>query len=298
MSEVLEIPAPGNRMLEVLVSGDSIGLPLLYHAGSPSAVVDFPPLQEAAERAGMRLITFSRAGYGGSSPKPMPTTGPLIVDDRGDIHATLDHFEVGAFVTLGWAGGGPRALLCAADLPDRCLAAATVASVAPVDAPGLNWVAGMVPENVAELAAAGQGARVYEAYLARQFAPFLDVTAAMVAESLYDAVTVVDRPMITPDYTEFLAATFRRSALQGVTGARDDGLAIQSRWGFDLDEIEVPVSIWHGVHDAMVPFAHGAWLADHVPGARSHLSGEDGHLTMLGRLDEILADLRDLAGLR
>ncbi|MBZ5737703.1 alpha/beta fold hydrolase [Nocardioides mangrovi] len=298
MSEVLEIPAPGHRTLEVLVSGDPIGLPLLYHAGSPSAVVDFPPLQDAAERAGMRLITHSRAGYGGSSPKPMPTTGPLIVDDLGDLTAILDHFDIGAFVTLGWAGGGPRALLCAATMADRCLSASTVASVAPVDGAGLDWVAGMVPANVAELAAAAQGARAYAAYLAREFAPFLDATAEMVAESMYGAVTAVDRPMVTPEYAAFLAATFRRSAIQGVTGARDDGLAIMSRWGFDLDEIAVPVSIWHGVADAMVPFAHGAWLADHVPGARHHLLPDDGHLTMLGRLDEILADLRDLAGLR
>lgn len=297
MSEILEIPAPGRRTLEVMVGGDPHGLPLLWHSGSPSAVVPYEPLDRAASRAGLRLITSSRAGYGGSSPRPLPENGPLIVHDLPDIEAILDAFEIGAFVTLGWAGGGARALLCAAELPDRCLAATTVAAVAPVDGAGLDWVAGMVPENIDELAAAASGARAYEAYLAREFAPFLEATPAEVARTLHEALDPVDLPMLTAEYADYLATCFRRSGLQGVRGARDDGLAILSRWGFDLAEIVVPVSIWHGEHDAMVPFAHGAWLAANVPEARGHLLPDDGHLTLWGRLDEILADLRDLAGL-
>jgi pimeloyl-ACP methyl ester carboxylesterase len=297
VSEVLEIPGPDRRTLEVLVSGDPGGLPLLFHSGSPSAVVDSPLLAGAAERAGLRLLTYSRPGYGGSSPRPLPPAGPLIAHDLPDIEAMLDHLDVAVFVTLGWAGGGPRALLCAAALPDRCLAAATAGGIAPVDAAGLDWVAGMVPENIAELSAAARGARAYEAYLAREFAPFLDATPERVAEALLDAVDPVDQAMVTPEYADYLAATFRRSALQGVRGARDDGLAVHSRWGFDLEEIEVPVSVWHGRRDAMVPFDHGAWLAAHVPGARAHLLADDGHLSLLGRIDEILGDLRGLAGL-
>lgn len=298
MGKVLEVPAPGRRTLEVLVAGDPAGLPLLHHAGSPSAVVDFPLLEEAAADAGLRLIMTSRAGYGGSSPRPLPASGPLMVHDQGDIETVLDHLGVHHFVTLGWAGGGPRALLCAARLSESCLAAATIASIAPVDAPGLDWVAGMVPESVAELAAAAQGAGAYEAHLARLFAPFLDADAATVSASLLAAVDPIDRPMVTADYADYLAACFRRSAIQGVRGARDDGLAVLSRWGFGVDEVTAPVAVWHGGRDATVPYAHGAWLATHVPGAHGHLLPEDGHLTMLGRLEEILLDLRELAAAR
>jgi len=298
VNNVLEVPAPGHRTLEVLLGGDPAGLPLLFHSGSPSAVVEHPLLEEAAVAAGLRLIMLSRAGYGGSSPRPLPERGPLMVHDLPDIVAVLDHLAVHQFVTLGWAGGGPRALLCAARLGTRCLAAATVASIAPVDAPGLDWVAGMVPESVVELAAAAQGARAYEAHLARLFAPYLEADAETVTASLMGVVDPVDRPMITLEYAGYLARCFRRAAIQGVRGARDDGLAVLSRWGFEVDEVEAPVAVWHGGRDATVPYAHGAWLATHVPGAHGHLLPEDGHLTMLGRLEEILLDLRELAAAR
>ncbi len=71
--------------------------------------------------------------------------------------AILDHLGADKFVTAGWSGGGPHALACAALLPDRCLAAATIAGVAPHDAAGLDWLDGMAQENLDEFALAGQG---------------------------------------------------------------------------------------------------------------------------------------------
>jgi pimeloyl-ACP methyl ester carboxylesterase len=80
-------------------------------------------------------------------------------------------------------------------------------------------------------------------------------------------------------------------------GVRDDGLAAVTPWGFDVASIRVPVAIWQGREDAMVPFAHGEWLAAHVPGAEAHLLDDEGHLTLVTKLDEIMADLKRLAGL-
>jgi pimeloyl-ACP methyl ester carboxylesterase len=71
--------------------------------------------------------------------------------------AVLDGLGARQFVTVGWSGGGPHALACAALLPGRCLAAASLAGLAPAQAEGLDWVAGMGPENVTEFSAAGQG---------------------------------------------------------------------------------------------------------------------------------------------
>ena len=75
-------------------------------------------------------------------------------------------------------------------------------------------------------------------------------------------------------------------------GWRDDDLAFVRPWGFDLSEIEVPVTIWQGGHDLMVPFSHGEWLLEHIGTARSGLRPEHGHLSLaVGATGEILDDV-------
>jgi len=77
----------------------------------------------------------------------------------------------------------------------------------------------------------------------------------------------------------------------------DDGQAAVRPWGFDVAGIRVPVAVYQGRQDTMVPFAHGEWLAAHVPGVRAHLTEDDGHLTPVTRMPEVLAELKELAGL-
>ena len=290
----LTVTTPDGRQLEVLDGGDPDGFPWLQHGGTPSAAVPFPVFDTAARDAGLRLITYSRPGYGASSPLSAPGQ---VVDDAADSATILDALGANEFVTLGWSGGGPRALACAAVLASRCLSAATLAGVGPADAPDLDFHQGMGPENLEEFAAAAQGPEVYGEYLAEQGAQLATVTAADIAASLGDLVTPVDADALTGDFADWLAATFRHAFAQGVVGWRDDGLAELNPWGFDLPAITVPVSVWQGRHDSMVPYAHAVWLIDHIPGARAHLFEDEGHISVVMKIDEILTDLKDLAGL-
>ncbi|MCW2752822.1 MAG: alpha/beta hydrolase fold protein [Marmoricola sp.] len=294
--EALVIASGDGRELEVLTGGDPGGFPWLYHGGTPSSAVPNDVFDQQARDAGLRLITYSRPGYGTSTPRPWPW--PRITDDLTDSITILDALGIDDFVTLGWSGGGPRALACAALLPRRCRAAATMAGVAPADAPDLDFTAGMGPENIEEFAAVAKGPEAYGAFLADGLAELAAVTGAGIAASLGELVTPVDTAALTGEFADWLAATFRHAASQGVIGWREDGLALFSPWGFEVSEIQVPVSIWQGRQDAMVPYEHGAWLAANVPGARAHLFEDEGHISLTARLDEILADLKQLAGLR
>ena len=126
--------------------------------------------------------------------------------------------------------------------------------------------------------------------------PVFKATRDDIEAAFGSLVTDVDAAYLTDDFADYVARSFRRSGVQGVVGARDDGLALVAPWGFDLATITVPVAVWQGRQDAMVPFAHGQWLAEHVAGATAHLFEDEGHLSLFSQLDRLLADLKDKAG--
>lgn len=297
MAEMLTLP--DGRSLEYLTGGDPDGFPFVHHSGTPSAAVHDPLIWNAAQRAGLHLVTYSRPGYGASSPRPLPEGWPVpVVADADDTAALLDHLGMGEFVTLGWSGGGPRALACAAAMPDRCRAAATLAGVAPADTAGPDWSAGMGEENVRDFEAARSGRASYGPIAVEQAAELASVTADDIVASFGGLVDEVDAAALSDEMGAVVAASFNHAVAQGPGGMIEDTLQIVRPWGFELTGITVPVAVWQGRRDKMVPFEHGRWLAQVIPGARAHLYDDEGHLSLATKIDEILADLRDLAGIQ
>ena len=276
------------RSLEVSVSGPEKATPLIVHHGTPSDRTQYRPFAEAAAARGLRLISYSRPGYGGSSRQP----GRAIADCAADTLAIVEQLGARRFYTAGWSGGGPHALACAAMLSDRVLACATIASVGPFGATGLDFLAGMGQENHEEFGAALAGPSELQAYLQREGQALAKVTGDQVAAALGDLVSPVDVGTITGEFAAYLATTFRQAVSTGIWGWFDDDLAFTRTWDFDLGHVGVPVVVWQGGQDRMVPFAHGQWLAMHVPGARARLLSEEGHLSIaVASFGEIVDDL-------
>lgn len=292
-TEQYVLTTPDGRPLEVLTAGPPGGLPVLFHNGTPGGLVAFQPMTDAAAERGLRTVMYARPGYGQSGPQP----GRRVADTVADAARVLDHLGAEQFVTAGWSGGGPHALACAALLPGRCLAAASLAGVAPAQAAGLDWLAGMGPENVAEFGAAAQGEAALTAYLTPEADGLRQVTGEQVADALGGLVSAADRDVITADFADYLAAMFRAAVSTGIAGWRDDDVAFASDWGFPVEQAgQVPVAVWQGTEDLMVPPSHGAWLAGHIPGARPHLLPGQGHLTLVRGYGTVLDDLLGLAG--
>jgi pimeloyl-ACP methyl ester carboxylesterase/SAM-dependent methyltransferase len=291
----LAVRAAGHRTLDVLVDGPSDGLILVLHSGTPSGLVAFAPMTAAASARGLRTVLYSRPGYGGSTPQ----RGRRVADAAADVAAILDQLGAGQFITAGWSGGGPHVLACAAGLPGRCLGAATIAGVAPRHSPGLDWLAGMGPENIEEFGAAVAGEAELTRFLEAAAGQLAEITGPAVAEGLGGLVSPVDAAAVTDDYADYLATALSAAVRGGIAGWRDDDLAFVADWGFDLGALDgqVPIAIWQGDQDRMVPAAHGAWLAAHVPGARPHLLPGHGHLTLVKTaFGEILDDLAGHSG--
>lgn len=281
----------GERRLDVEVSGPPDGPVLLYHHGTPGAVTQPPHLRAALHARGMRLVSYSRAGYGSSTRH----AGRRVADAASDAAAVLEELEIDRCAVAGWSGGGPHALATAALLPERVSAVILMAGVAPADATDLEFLDGMGEDNLLEFAAARQGEATLRAFLESQAPDLVSGDSAAVVAGMRSLLPEVDQAAFTDDFATFLMASFREGLGSGVDGWVDDDLAFLQPWGFDLGAPArhgIPVFVWQGSADLMVPAAHGAWLAAHVPGAVPHLEPNDGHLTIVvGAVDRMVAQL-------
>lgn len=282
------VQAPDGRQLEVVSYGPDNGRCLLFHSGTPSAAGISPALLAELAKRDLRYVTFSRPGYSASSVMD----GRAVGDVATDVQAILDALKVGSFFCAGQSGGGPHALACAALLPDRVIATASLAGVAPWPAEGLDWFASMGQENIDEFGATMKGRDALEHFLEHEAAGLHDLQAADVAASLRGLVSDVDKAALTGAYAEYMAGSLRRAISTGIAGWRDDDIAFLTPWGFDLPSIQTPVAVWQGGEDRMVPMAHGAWLAAHIPGAEQHLLPAEGHLSLvLNKIGDVLDGL-------
>jgi len=286
------ITTPDGRDLEVMSAGPEDGRCLLWHSGTPSSAGIFGPSLAAASERGLRFVTFSRAGYSTSTPRP----GRSVGDVAQDVTTILDALGFDTFLCAGQSGGGPHALACAALLPGRVLATATLAGVAPWPAEGLDWLAGMGPENVVEFEASMKGPEALTPFLDREAEQLRVVEAADVAAALGGLVSDVDKRALTGAYAEHMAGGFHRAFSAGIAGWRDDDIAFVQPWGFDVGSIRTPVAIWQGGEDRMVPLPHGEWLAAHIPGAEQHLLPDEGHLSLANnKFGDVLDGLLSMA---
>jgi pimeloyl-ACP methyl ester carboxylesterase len=258
------------------------------HHGTPSDGTTFADWHDSCHARGLRLICASRPGYATSTR----FAGRDISHAAHDTEALLDQLGHDRFITAGWSGGGPHALACAALMPERCAAAATLAGVGPYGMPDLDFLDGMGPENEAEFGAAISGETALRAWKQKNGEPFRHITGAELAAAFGGLVPPIDKEVLTGGYAERMAAEMRRALEHGFDGWVDDDLAFTRPWGFELASIARPVTVWQGELDLMVPFAHGRWLARRVPGARSVMVEGHGHISLVTRYrEEILDDL-------
>jgi len=140
------ITAPDGRTLTVREGGEARGVPVLVLHGTPGSSLMYEPHLRDAEQRGIRLFSYDRPGYGGSTRHK----GRNVADCAEDVVAVCDALGIERFCVWGISGGGPHTLAAAALLPDRIAAAAVLASAAPYDGEGLDFFAGMGDQNIEE----------------------------------------------------------------------------------------------------------------------------------------------------
>ncbi len=281
--ETSTIPAGDGRELCVETAGDPHGKPILVHIGTPNSRHLHDPWIADANKKGIRLISYDRPGYGGSTAYPGHTVASGAADVRA-IAEALGHDRLGIW---GISGGGPYALACAALLPDLAVAVASLASPAPYGIEGFDYFAGMGELNVEDMKLFFSDPEASRRISREDWEVAVMATPETLAEHLKSLLSPPDTKALTRELAEWLASGHRDGLAPGDQGWWDDGVSHLTDWGFDLSDIGVPVKIWHGHQDRFVPVQHGQWLAATVPGAEAEFSDRDGHLSLLSRIGEI-----------
>jgi pimeloyl-ACP methyl ester carboxylesterase len=276
---VQTIATAEGRTLAVHSDGDPAGFPVVMHHGTPSSGLLYERHVELAREQGIRLVGYDRPGYGGSAREP----GRSVSDCAADVDAIADALRLDRFATWGISGGGPHALACAALCDRRLVAAASLAAVAPQDAEGLDWLAGMGDENHVEFGQAAAGEEQLRTYLAAEAEEIRAAEPEQLVAVMETLLGPEDRAVLSGAFAEYLLKADRHALADGVDGWVDDDLAFLAPWGFELSSIDRPVLLLHGDDDRFVPVAHGRWLADHIPGVEARIDAADGHLTLIER---------------
>ncbi len=257
-----DVRLPDERTIRVYDSGTtgSGELTVVWFHGSPQTGALLAPLLDAATARGIRLLSYARPGYRGSTRVP----GRAVYSAAADVAGFADALEISQFSVMGASGGGPHALACAALLPGRVTAAVTFATLAPFDA-GFDWFAGMASDGALRAAVEGPDARTR-----------FEETAE------FDPASFNARDYATlAGSWKSLGADVGVASTDGPDGLITDDLAFVVPWGFDVASIAAPTLLVHGGDDRVVPAAHSEWLVHHIDDAELWFRPRDGHISVL-----------------
>lgn len=271
--------------------GDPYGYPVFLLHGTPGSHQGPRPRSMVLYQLGIHLIAYDRPGYGGSTRHPRRQ----VVDAAADVADIAEFLKLEEFSVVGRSGGGPHALACAARLPDRVRSAAVLVSLAPPDAPELDWFEGMTESNVREYRNARENLTLLQSNLV-QNADAMRADPMALLTDLDNEMPDVDRQVVADaGIRRMLHDNFRTAIEKNADGWIDDAIAFTMPWGFDTQAITVPTLLWHGENDVFSPVEHFKWLADSIEHATVVLQPSAAHFAAVPALPKVLGWLREQA---
>ena len=277
------------RELEILDNGINSETAIIFHHGTPGHAIYWGDWLESAATAGIRAISYSRAGYGTSDRH----LGRSVISINSDVAQILDGKNITKFVSIGWSGGGPHSI--ANTFEPRNVGAISLAGVGAYGIGDLDFLAGMGPENHDEFGAALKGEAVIDKWMQDNAGSMKSVTGAEIREAFGGLIGDADKAVLEGEAADHMAASMRSALAVSFDGWIDDDLVFIKPWGFDLASITKPVFIWQGDDDFMVPHAHSYWLEKHIPTATLSFKSGEGHISLgIKYRTEILAQAKNL----
>jgi len=279
------------RTLACLELGGPAGPPVLYFHGYPGSRLEARVAAAAAARLGMRLLAVDRPGFGQSTFQ----AGRTIAGWASDVAALADRLELARFSIIGVSGGGPYALACAARLPERLTRVALVCPLGPLDV--ADGKAGMLAQDRILLTLSAHAAPLARGVV-RMLAHWMRQDADRYLKFMMAGMVSPDRDLFAdPGYRAIVLASTAEALRQGGRGAAWELTLIARPWDFRLDDVQMPVSLWQGLMDQILPAHMARRLAAALPACHPRYFPEEGHLSLVVRkIGEVLAELRYTCG--
>lgn len=273
---------PNGRELSFGEYGAPEGLPVMAFHGTPGLRLQLAPADGAARAVGVRLIAPDRPGYGHSDY----VRDRRLIDWPADVDAIAQHLGIDHFGVLGVSGGGPYALACATAMPERLTSVTLVSSPSPFSSPEARLAMTPTARRGMPLAHFRPLVRVGTACLVQGMRHLPRAVELVERVSL----SAPDRRVMTEHQDEMIDEMRHTSFGSGRAAAQDISLFVRD-WGFRLEDVKVPVAVWHGESDRISRPFHARVLAAGLPDATLHLCPGEGHLLFANHAARILASL-------
>ncbi|MEY2569409.1 MAG: hypothetical protein QOE35_3938 [Actinomycetota bacterium] len=275
----------GNRVVGVYEYGDPSGAPVFAFHGTPSCGAGFAWADGPAKERGLRVVAPDRPGVGRSTRARWTVAGY-----PEHVVALADAMGIERFAVWGYSGGGPYAVACAALLPERVSAVAVSAGMGQM---GVWAQADDFEKTDRQLLGLSRRWPGLARLVLGTTARLAKLSPKSAVKSFEKELSPADRE-VTPTLGSpaETIALFTEAFTNGAYGVVADYLAIAEPWGLDLESITVPMTIWHGDEDTMVPLRHSEELARRVGTATMTVWPHAGHLGTITHVAEILDALR------
>jgi pimeloyl-ACP methyl ester carboxylesterase len=284
-SQVIHLANGGHVAVEQY--GDASGIPVLFCHGWPSSRTMAELTHDAASDLGIRIISPDRPGIRDSKFHPNRT----LLDWPPLIRELAAQLKLNTFRILGISGGAPYAYVTAWAMPERVPAIAVVSGVPPIAE--LSDRTGLLPLHNRMLALRTSQPRLLKMlfHIARPFA------ASPVPIRLRPLLLRILQPNdanVLRDARAFEACfeSARQAWRVSAAGIMADAEIYAAPWGFPLEEVQVPVRLWHGTRDRTFSFRLAEQVGARLPNCESRMVENAGHFSLpIRQMREILADL-------
>ncbi len=280
-------PLPDGRRLGYARFGDPAGDPIFYFHGMPGARRQIPVgAPEAARALGLQIIGVERPGVGHSTNHHYDRVRDFVPD----FAALVDHLGIDRFIVSGLSGGGPFTLAVAHDMADRTAAGFVFGGVGPLAGDE------MAPGNLSLV-------RFLNPIVSWVRAPLGAAASAVIKPVLPYGRAVLDiyvKVMGGADKPAFEQPGMKTTFLNDLVGAGQarlhaiahDMVMFSREWGFRLADITVPIRLWWGTADHIVPLSHATHQASKIPNSTLRLREGEGHFSGFMVHDEWLPAAR------